>query len=303
MLKASAASNGDVYVSIIPFSRDVNVGGTNYSATWIDWTDWDKQNGSYASLLTGPTFADAGEYLNWDGTWPAPEESIIFASNNGNNGNGNGNGGGGSTPKTWVPNSHSTWNGCITDRGGSLAPSSQNYDTNVSPPVVGTAASLFPAEQYNACPVQMMGLNYDWTAMNTLVNQMTPNGNTNQAIGLSWAWLSLVGGGPLTAPAKDANYKYNDVIILLTDGLNTQNRWYSDQASIDAREEMTCANIKAAGITLYTVQVNTGGDATSTLLQQCASDSNKFFLLTTASSIVTTFNQIGTQLSKLRVAK
>ena len=51
------------------------------------------------------------------------------------------------------------------------------------------------------------------------------------------------------------------------------------------------------------VQVNTGGDPTSTLLQNCATDSSKFFLLTSASQIVTTFNQIGTVLSQLRVAK
>ncbi len=29
----------------------------------------------------------------------------------------------------------------------------------------------------------------------------------------------------------------------------------------------TCANIKAAGIMLYTIQVNSGGDPTATLLQ------------------------------------
>ena len=53
----------------------------------------------------------------------------------------------------------------------------------------------------------------------------------------------------------------------------------------------TCANIKAAGVTIYTVQVNTGGDPTSTLLQNCAGgpdkliDPKKFYLLTTASAI------------------
>ena len=52
----------------------------------------------------------------------------------------------------------------------------------------------------------------------------------------------------------------------------------------------TCANIKAAGITIYTIQVNTGGDPTSTLLQNCASSSDKFFLLTTASGIANVFN-------------
>jgi hypothetical protein len=66
---------------------------------------------------------------------------------------------------------------------------------------------------------------------------------------------------------------------------------------------MTCNNVKAAGITLYTIQVNTGGDPTSSLLQTCATDSSKFFLLTSASQIVSTFQQIGTNLSHLRIAQ
>ena len=38
-LKAAATNNGDVYVSIIPFSKDVNVGTGNYTiANWIDWS-------------------------------------------------------------------------------------------------------------------------------------------------------------------------------------------------------------------------------------------------------------------------
>ena len=140
--------------------------------------------------------------------------------------------------------------------------------------------------------------------MTTLVNNMTPNGMTNQAIGLAHGWMSLVGGGPYPAPpAKDPNYTYNEVIILLTDGLNTQNRWFTDQASIDARQAMTCANIKAAGITVYTIQVNTSGDPTSTLLQNCASTADKFFLVTSSSQIGTIFNQIGSNLSKLRIAR
>jgi Mg-chelatase subunit ChlD len=133
------------------------------------------------------------------------------------------------------------------------------------------------------------------------ISAMQPNGNTNQAIGLQMGWQSLT-AAPFTVPAQDPNYHYNHVIILLTDGLNTQDRWYSDASSIDAREQTTCDNIKTAGITLYTVQVNTGGDSTSTLLQNCASDSSKFFLLTSADQIITTFNQLGTALSDLRLA-
>ena len=31
---------------------------------------------------------------------------------------------------------------------------------------------LFPAEQYSSCPVPLMGLTYDWTALNTKVDSM-----------------------------------------------------------------------------------------------------------------------------------
>jgi hypothetical protein len=192
----------------------------------------------------------------------------------------------------------------VVDRGNTNAPASGNYDTNVTAPTSGNTATLFAAEQYDSCTQSVMALNYNWSSMTTLVNNMQSKGNTNQAIGLAHGWMSLVGGGPYpTPPAMDPNYVYQQVIILLTDGLNTQNRWYTNQNSIDARETLTCSNIKAAGITLYAIQVNTGGDPTSTLLQNCASSSDKFYLLTSANQIVTTFTTIGTNLSKLRIAK
>jgi hypothetical protein len=204
--------------------------------------------------------------------------------------------------------SHSAWNGCVTDRGPSNAPGTSTWDQVATLPD-GTADSRWPAEQYSSCPVQMLGLSNNWTAMDNLVDSMQPKGNTNQPIGLVWGWQSLTGGGPLTAPAKDSNYQYKEFIILLSDGLNTENRWYSSQTPVDNRMYQTgngsgtCANIKAAGITIYTIQVNTGGDPTSTLLQNCASSSDKFFLLTSASQIVSAFDAIGSNLTKLRVAK
>ena len=267
-LKAAAAQNGDVYVSSVPFVKDVNVGPANYNATWIDWTDWNVANGSCSN----------NNY--------STQSSCL------------------SHGKTWTADNHNTWNGCVTDRGNSGAPSPGNYDTNVTAPTTTVTATLYSAEQYSSCPRAVMALSYDWTSMKNLVSAMSPGGNTNQAIGLQLGWMSLIGGGPFPAPpAMDSNYKYSQVIILLTDGLNTQDRWYTSQTSIDARQKMTCDNVKAAGITLYTVQVNTDGDPTSTLLQQCASASDKFFLLTSASQMVSTFQQIGTNLSNPRIAQ
>ena len=53
---------------------------------------------------------------------------------------------------------------------------------------------------------------------------------------------------PMAAPAKDPNYQYTDAIVLLSDGLNTIDRWYGDGSSpssqVDARQKLLCDNIK-----------------------------------------------------------
>ena len=81
--------------------------------------------------------------------------------------------------------------------------------------------------------------------------------------------------------------------------MNIQDHWYTTDTDIDAREAM----IKAANVELYTIQANTGGDPTSTLLQNCASSTDKFYLLTSADQMTATFNTIGANLTKLRVAQ
>ena len=256
-LRNAALVPEDVYVSIVPFNKDVNVGADQRDKTWINWTLWEAENGkcSNTSYKTKSACESKG--------------------------------------KVWTPASHDTWNGCVTDRD-------QNYDTTNDAALAG--GTRYPAEQYNSCPVAAMPLSNDWTTLSAKIDAMQPAGNTNQAIGLQMGWQTLT-AEPFTVPAFDMNYQYNQVIILLTDGLNTENRWSTSQSAVDKRQQKTCDNIKAAGITLYTVQVNTGSDPTSALLQNCASTSSKFFLLTSGSQIITTFNQIGTALSQLRLSQ
>jgi len=254
---------GDVYVSLIPFVKDVNAGASNYNQNWVRWDLWNAANGSCSSLRY------------------STQSSCLSAN------------------RTWTPNNHNTWNGCVTDRD-------QDYDTTNTAPATATTATLFPAEQYSTCPQALIGLTDNWTTLSNEVDAMQPNGSTNQAIGLAWGWQSLT-QAPFTIPAFDPTYTYKQIIILLTDGLNTQDRWYGDgyntSTQVDARQQILCTNIKIAGVIVYTVQVNTGGDPTSTLLQNCATDPSYFFLLTSASQIVTTFQSIGTALSNLRLSQ
>jgi Flp pilus assembly protein TadG len=296
-LQSAASVDGDVYVSIVPFVKDVNVGASNYKADWVYWgnssQDPDQTDDSSWEAKFGSCSKNSFPLL-----YPSPRAACLAFNKN----------------AVWTPASHDTWNGCVMDRGYPKSPSNlsgnsgpdttNNYDTNVASVDSKKPASMYAAEQYGQCPeAAVMGLSYDWSTMTTLVSNMSPNGNTNQAIGLQLGWLSLVGGGPFAAPKMDPDYKYSQIIILLTDGLNTEDRWYSNQNSIDMREQITCNNIKNTEITLYTIQVNTDGEPTSTLLQNCASSPDKFFLLTSASQIVSTFQAIGTNLTQLRIAK
>ena len=295
-LQAAASNNPDnVYVSIIPFSKDVNVGSSNAAESWLYWDDgvttadnyWDALNGScnrvgsafktrskclVVNVCSKSSHTTKSDCTSHSGTWYT-------------------------TPGTWTHAAHSTWNGCVTDRD-------QNFDTTNDAPVAG--GTLYSAEQYASCSASLIQLTNNWDNLSAKVDDMKPAGNTNQAIGLQMGWQSLT-ASPFTIPATDSHYEYKQVIILLTDGLNTQDRWYSCPANgpcptIDARQQLTCDNIKAAGITIYAVQVNTGNDPVSTLLQNCASDSGKFYYLTSTSQIGTTFNQIGTAISNLRLA-
>jgi Flp pilus assembly protein TadG len=280
----------NVYVSIVPFSKDVNVGKSHNAESWLYWDDgvttadnyWDALNGSCSrggsafktrskclavNVCSKSSHTTQSDCTSHNGTWYT-------------------------TAGTWTHAAHTTWNGCVTDRD-------QNFDTTNDAPVAG--GTLYPAEQYASCPASVLQLTNNWDNLSAKVDDMKPAGNTNQAIGLQVGWQSLT-ASPFTIPAKDSHYEYKQIIILLTDGLNTEDRWYQSESAIDTRQQMTCDNIKAAGITIYAVQVNTGNDHISTLLQNCASDLNKFYYLTSTSEIGTTFSQIGTAISNLRLA-
>lgn len=267
-LKTAAKVDGDVYISIIPFAVDVNVGTGNKNANWLKWNGqsdtWDEENGS-CSGYSG---------------WSSPATKSACQNKGG----------------TWTSANRNAWNGCVADRD-------QNYDTLATAPNTSISATLFPPDQATACPVQLMPLSYDWTALKAKVDSMIPSGNTNQAIGMAWGWLSLLQQSPLNAPSEDPNFKYSKVVILLSDGDNTQNRFSSSKNAIDARQKLLCDNAKAAGIQIYTIQVNTDGSANSSVMSYCASSTSNYFSTTSASGINTAFSSIGTALSKLRIAK
>jgi hypothetical protein len=316
-LKNAEKTPGDIKISIIPFATDVNAGTGNVDAPWIDWTDWEAPPASSIP----PANVGPGSNCPWSNssngfrctTGPANGSSntntipsngtykgYICPSINDNNGtyyngcynstNCTGSGSTLSCQHAWVTNAHSTWNGCVYDRD-------QNYDA-LNTATGGGAATNYRAHQASNCPTSMMPLSTDWTALNSKIDAMTPNGNTNVTIGLQLAWQSVAPVAPFNAPAPAPDL--DKVIILLTDGDNTQNRWSSTQSVIDARTDKVCTNAKADNIKIYTIRVINGN---ASLLRSCATKPDMYYEVAQASQLNSVFTAIAQNLANLRIAK
>ena len=103
-LKTAASKDGDVYVSIIPFSKNVNVGKSNKNENWIKWKGqsdtWEENNGNCK---------------NYDG-WSEPKSKSSCQNKDG----------------TWKVDNKDNWDGCVMDRD-------QDYDIKNTAPSTGHA--------------------------------------------------------------------------------------------------------------------------------------------------------------------
>jgi Flp pilus assembly protein TadG len=209
-------------------------------------------------------------------------------------------------PHTWVANRTGTWDGCIMDREWKPAASTDYDETNTTP---SSGYTNFPAENNQYCAVATVTpLGYNWTTLSNQITAMTAYGATNQAVGFEHGWQTLTPGLPYGTPSVPANT--SRYIIILSDGLNTEDRWWGNgstesttqDGNIDTRMNAVCTAAKADGIIVYSIYVNIGGtDGNSAPLQNCASDSSKYFALTTTNGVVTAFAQIAEQITNVRV--
>jgi len=182
-----------------------------------------------------------------------------------------------------------TWAGCVADRD-------QPNDVKDTAPAGG--ATLFPVADCGSL-AKTLPLTSDWTALENMVDGMTPSGMTNVTIGMAWGWHALTQGEPLTQ-AQAVKSDVEKVLILLTDGLNTANRFTTNPSQIDKRTETVCDNVKKAKIRVFTVRVIEGS---VDLLRNCATASNMFYDVQVASELKDVFTSIAASLSGVRLAK
>jgi hypothetical protein len=144
-----------------------------------------------------------------------------------------------------------------------------------------------------------------------------------------WGWHTLTPNTPFADGVAYGAPNTMKIVVLLTDGMNTETdsgnpngSYYSGlgyiwqgrlglttsatatqrQAAMDARQTLLCNNMKAQGIVIYTVQIDTPGTAPAAL-SGCATDSSKFYDVQDVSTLNTAFQSIAGSIGHLRISQ
>ncbi len=193
------------------------------------------------------------------------------------------------------------------------------------------------------CGQPVAGLNNDRAAIVNIISRLQPTsrGGTMGNLGLQAGWMVLSprwrglwgtsAWGTVTPPGLPLNYPgprdfMVKAIVMMTDGNNAWHDYARPPVSdytgyrragdgmlgvttmsaavsrIDMRMTSLCNNIKSRGITIYTITLGTT-PATQALYRGCATSPSHYFHAPSASQLRGTFQEIGSQLSNLRLER
>jgi len=181
-----------------------------------------------------------------------------------------------------------------------------------------------------SCPQPIMPLTNNKAAILDEIDDMEPwnNSGTNGAIGLSWGWRVLSPGQPFTEGLPYDDPDVRKALILMTDGENQiWGGWNSHNDSnysgygylsqlrldttskdvakgkINDRMSILCENIKAEGITVYTITFKLSSAPLKEVFRECATQDDYYFDSTSNGELEEHFKTIARQLTELRIAK
>lgn len=186
------------------------------------------------------------------------------------------------------------------------------------------------------CVIQpLLRLTNDYDALRAGVNAMFAHGNTQVPMGAIWGWHTLSPNAPFGDGRPYGQERLLKIMILMTDGENVLSGNSSPNAStysaqgyiwqgrlgitsgsnaqrrtaLDNRldhptagREDLCGNMKAQGIIIYTVAVQVDA-AAQALMERCATSSDHYFNVTSASAIGAAFERIAGSIENLRITR
>jgi Flp pilus assembly protein TadG len=246
------------------------------------------------------------------------------------------------TPATWYQFPKASGSGtntfkvsdrCVTERTGSAAfnddaPNTSSKkvgpgyfsNSNSAGNCGGMTVSTGDAEVNSIQP-----LTSDKTLLKRRIDKLTTNGGTAGHLGTAWAWYMLSPNWSYLWPSANQPKPYGTdklqkYAILMTDGeyntmyCNGAQSKDSQGADINCnatngqsytQARTLCTNMKAKGITVYTVGFQIGGSGSTSYqtLQQCASSPDKFFNAEDGTELRLSFRAIALEVAKLSLSQ
>lgn len=263
----SELSGGDVRFAVVPFSQYVNVGLGYRDEPWLS-IDVEKDPPLMACRMTIPVVARRNcETVQLTEIRDGRPVSFTDARCESEFGE----------PRTECQEGPmaDAWKGCV----GSPA-----YPDDVE---VGAEGSLIPGVSSTTCGAALQPLNADIDVVGPRIADLAAGGETYIAAGLYW------GARMLTADQEASETHRRRTIILITDGSNTRSPDYprhegTDIRMADERTRELCANIKAAGIEVFTFSMDDPWSNTA-VVQRCASGPTHHFKIDGLGGIAAAF--------------
>ncbi|MCB1495484.1 MAG: pilus assembly protein [Bauldia sp.] len=201
-------------------------------------------------------------------------------------------------------------------------------------PYEGTTDSLkYDYGPNSGCEMApIMRLTTNTAEAKTAINKMIANGNTDIPIGASWGWNVLSDKGPFGDGVAYGTEDWTKIMVLMTDG-NNENQtgnelnesiysglgyvWQEKMgvpadnknksartAARDDKLSEICTAMKAKGIVIYTVRVETNnGMPSDPVMKACATQPDYYYEVNDVSKMVAAFEDIGNSIQKLRLAR
>jgi Flp pilus assembly protein TadG len=222
---------------------------------------------------------------------------------------------------------------CVSERTGAHAyddfsPGTARVGFNY--PATSATLAGTTADTANPCLTnQIIPLSTDKTSVKAAINTLVAAGSTGGQVGVAWGWymVSPNFGYLWPSASRPAAYTAPDtlkVVVLMTDGaLNTDYcsgvisqdslsgsgsikdhiNCNSPNGSTFAQSKTLCANMKAAGVIVYTVGFQITGDTTANnLMDSCATDAKHEYLPTSGLALSDAFKAIGADINNLRLS-
>jgi len=280
-------NNSSLKVAVVPFSQYVNVGMANRTAPWIDVpadnsTTGTEVCGNRRDVIsrTNPRRRSETRYndgVPYTHTWT--EYDVTY---------------GPYYRSCYTPTSNVTWNGCVGSRAN---PWHERADFS---------GRRIPGLMNTWCGSEMLPLTNNMTTVKARINGLSASGNTYIPSGVVWGWRALDTDMPLTQASGPYAASTQKVMVLMTDGENTKSKsGISHNGNSTNNANMVtrnlCNNAKAEGVEIYTIAYEVNDITTKNMLRNCATNSGMYYDASNSAQLNSAFEQIASNLIKLRL--